>query len=56
MSKPIGRSVFLRRVLWAERPQQRPGDAFVALQTVTVLAFVELRFIGLRRACAIVPV
>jgi hypothetical protein len=30
------------------------GEAFIALQIVTVLAFAELEFIGLR-ACAIVP-
>jgi hypothetical protein len=31
------------------------GEAFVALQIVTVLVFAELEFIGLKRACAIVP-
>jgi len=30
------------------------GEAFIALQIVTVLAFAELEYIGLR-ACAIVP-
>jgi hypothetical protein len=31
------------------------GEAFLALQIVTVLAFAELEFIGMKRACAIVP-
>jgi len=31
------------------------GQAFVAMQIVTVLLFAELEFIGLKRACAIVP-
>jgi hypothetical protein len=31
------------------------GDAFVAMQIVTVLLFAELEYIGLKRACAIVP-
>ena len=30
------------------------GEAFIAVQVITVLAFAELEFIGLRRACAIV--
>ena len=31
------------------------GEAFIVLQIVTVLAFAALEFIGMRRACAIVP-
>ena len=30
------------------------GEAFVAMQIVTVLLFAELEYIGLKRACAIV--
>ena len=30
------------------------GEAFIAMQVITVLVFAELEFIGLRRACAIV--
>jgi hypothetical protein len=30
------------------------GEAFIALQIVTVLLFAELEYLGLRRACAIV--
>ncbi|MEP7101235.1 MAG: hypothetical protein ABI781_12045 [Burkholderiales bacterium] len=32
------------------------GEAFVVMQIATVLVFAELEFIGLKRACAIVPV
>ena len=31
------------------------GVAFIVLHVITVLAFAELEFVGLRRACAIVP-
>lgn len=31
------------------------GQAFIVLQIVTVLLFAELEYIGLKRACAIVP-
>ena len=31
------------------------GQAFIAVQIVAVLLFAALQFIGLRRACAIVP-
>jgi len=31
------------------------GEAFIVMQIATVLVFAELEFIGLKRACAIVP-
>ena len=31
------------------------GEAFIAMNIVTVLVFAELEYMGLRRACAIVP-
>ena len=38
----------------ASPPPTLLGEAFVAVQVITVLVFAELQFIGLRRACAIV--
>ncbi len=31
------------------------GQAFIAVQIVAVLLFAALQFVGLKRACAIVP-
>ena len=43
-------------VLFGGGMQPTPlGEAFIALQVIAVLAFAELEFVGLRRACAIVP-